>query len=359
MKIARILLLFPIPVLTMAVEGPSTIDPHLEGTMGPGVSVEFFVARDSHLYFVGCGSDECAAVQTNLKGAIENTIPLPGEKVSAFDVDGDGSLYFLSRDSFLTVFGSNGVIGRTIHIEPKAVTFSLVEDKPMVAHDDNRVRFMDSDNPGFELSEWPRPWRILGHRRDQFMIWRPGESTFIALHPGEEGPSMEQRSIEGALAVTEDSNGHVFVLETEAPGGEAETREYDEHLRSAWVSRYKLPDSFRPKLMAVRNNQLYLTDETGIVAIYPVQRSVPIDGPIELISNLNKVRNASQAAGYQGKIEIKLVVGADGEPQSIKIQSPENLANHPDVLAAIQSLRFRPKVQDGIAASSTIQIEVN
>jgi hypothetical protein len=359
MNTAIHLALFLFLAQMVSAQALSAFDPHLEVPLGGDVSVQFFVARTSHLYFAGCGSHQCAVVQTDRKGDIETTLPLGVERPTAFDVDEEGNLYVLSSDSFLTIFLPTGVIGRTVHIEPKAVTVALSEGVPMIAYDNNQLRLMDSGSPSFNLSSWPRPWKILAHRRNQFMIWRPEESTLIALHASDEDRSMEQRSVQGARTAAGDSDGHVFILMTEAPGGETEIREYDDHLTSNWISHYPLPDAFRPDLLAVHDHQIYLADEKGKVAIYPLLRTVPTDGRAELISDLATVRDAAHAAGYHGKVEIKLVVGTDGVPQSITIQNPERLANHPDVLAAIQSLRFRSKVRDGIAVSSPVQIEVN
>src|SRR5580693_944902 len=82
-----------------AVEPLGTFDLSPEQRPGPSGPVTFFVARQSHLYFVVSGTSGSLAFQTDPDGNVQSAVSFGAEPISDFDVDGDGISFVLRGKS--------------------------------------------------------------------------------------------------------------------------------------------------------------------------------------------------------------------------------------------------------------------
>jgi hypothetical protein len=330
----------------------------LEQQIGSGASVSFFVARESHLYFVSSGSGSTVVIQTDLKGTIENWIPRGTERVAGIDVDDEGNLYVLSENSWLTVFSPNGGIRRTLHLEPRVIAFAVVGGKVMVADENDRLHFLETEQAGFTLSAYPRPWKLFGFGANKLGIWRPQGPTLGVL-PTDEGAQdgLSTRGLGPAETAAGDSQERLYLLSAEKQAGIVEIQEFDDHFRPNRMGRYTLPEGFRAQMMGVTGGKIYLVSAAGKVAVYAPGVGVLADSPPALLGNLDLVMEAVRGTGYQGHFEIRMVVGTDGVPQGIEIQTPASLVNHPGVIAAVQALRYRPQIRGGRAIVGAVRID--
>ncbi len=339
-----------------------TFDLQLNDRMAPGASLTFFVARASHLYFVGSDLHDTIVLQTDPQGKFQSSTTLGIPTTAAFDVDEECNLYALSDDSWMTVFYPGGGIQRTIRLEPKAITFALVANKPMIAFSDDRLHFLENGRPRFTLSSWPRPWTLFGVGSDRLGIWRPAGPTLSLLQMENGLSTRGLNNAQNSIAAAADLNGRFYLLNAITEPGVAQIQEFDEHLRPSWTSRLQLPAMFAPRMIGLSRDQIYLVDPTGKAAAYAAsstsETKVLADAQPELLTTFDKVREALKNAGWQGTVSISLVVGTEGTPQAIHIETPATLANHPEVIAAVQALRFRPKIQSGSAIASPLTLEL-
>ncbi len=153
---------------------------------------------------------------------------------------------------------------------------------------------------------------------------------------------------------------HLYLSTAEAQAESAEIHEFNGNLWPGWTSRVALPSAFHPKVMGASHSSIYLVDGLGKTVVYPLNslpRTKADDNP-KLLSDLTKLRDAIKLAGHKGSVSIELVVETNGTPSAIQIGGPATLSNHPDVIAAVQSLRFRPKIQAGSAVAVPMTLEL-
>src|SRR5438552_3782011 len=93
-----------IPAHTPPIIPSGTFDIHLQQLAGSGAPIAFFVARNSHLYFVVSTANGSMVFLTTEDGVVQSAGSLGPEPISAFDVDEAGNSYVLYRDSHLAEF---------------------------------------------------------------------------------------------------------------------------------------------------------------------------------------------------------------------------------------------------------------
>ena len=340
----------------------STFDLEIKQRVGYDASVKSVVVRGSHLYFLCSDSHESTVIETDLEGTFQNLIQTGIQNVATFDVDEEGNLYALSEDSWFTVFYPNGGIRRTAHLEPNVLAFALVDGKPMIADENDRLSFLEREGERFTLSAWPHPWRLFGIGSGQLAVWRPQGMTISVLQM-EDGLSTRRLSqTDKYVAAAGDLDGRVFLLNAGVQVGIAELHEFDNHLRPGWIRRFALPDDFHPQMIGASREHFYLADGAGKAVVYPLSSSPETrflaDVDPVLLSDLTRLRDAIKQSGYKSFVTIQLVIETDGTPRLVQIHGPAVLSNQPEVIAAIQALHFRPKIQLGSPTASSMTLEI-
>jgi len=104
-----------------AVEPVGTFELQLEQRAGRSGSIAFFVARNSHLYFVVSGANGSLAFQTDTEGMVQSTGSLGAAPISGFASDGDGNSFLLRGNSQLTEFDGDWKIKKELNLETPIV----------------------------------------------------------------------------------------------------------------------------------------------------------------------------------------------------------------------------------------------
>jgi hypothetical protein len=358
-----VLFLFVLSRAAAVVAPSASFDLHLEQRIGSGASVNFFVARESHLYFAVSDSHGALAIEADPQGNVESSIPLGSGKITGFDVDAAGNIYVLSAGSGLTVYDPNGGVQRTFHPQPAAVAFALVGGKAMLADEAEGLHFAGEEHPGFTLSAWPRPWTLFSLGTDRLGIWSPVGKTLVSLPLQDGVASLHFGSAQRAVAATAgDADGNIYLLEAHTIGGQVEVREFDKDLSPSWIAEYQVPNTVRPSMLGVSAEYVYLVDGAGAIEVYNREvvshaRVRANDNP-ELLSALTPLTQAAEKTGYRGSIRIKMDVSESGNPTNIRVESPAFLESNAEVISYIQALKFRPQIKGGIAVSSTALVLV-
>jgi len=114
MRMKHIVVLLAVAGRMMPAQLPTvrplgTFDLHLRPRAGSRGSITFFVARNSHLYFVVSGRNSASEIQTDDYGKVQGIGSLGAAPIAGFDVDGHGNSFVLSGGSSLSQFdGARG-----------------------------------------------------------------------------------------------------------------------------------------------------------------------------------------------------------------------------------------------------------
>jgi hypothetical protein len=292
-----------------AVEPLGAFDLLLEQRAGPSSSVEFFVARNSHLYFVVSGTSGSLAFQTEADGTVQNTASLGPEPISGFEVDRDGISFLLRGNSRLTEFDSAWKVGKELSLPSPIVSFALMEGRPMGVGADSRVFYLDTQEGALQLEEYPPPWVLFTAGPHRLGILRPKASSLHLIRGEDEisvallGADIRARK---PFAASAGPGNKVYLLGSPDRAGSASVIECDEHLSPRLILDFALSDAFHARMIGITSGRIYLADPAGKVAFYPLDpkpsAAQVIDSAPHLLSDMEPVRRPPGEPGSRGEL---------------------------------------------------------
>jgi hypothetical protein len=165
---------------TLSATPSGTFDLQLEKHAGPGASIVWFVASDSHLYFVVTSPRGYLEFQTTREGLVERTNSLGAEPVSGFDVDQAGNSWVLhGGGSHLTKFNSEGEPSRTLELQSPIVSFAVSGGRPIGVRPNLRFRLFL--RPGCSSQSNPIDWAFCAHGVQRSTFLRSRARTLQVL----------------------------------------------------------------------------------------------------------------------------------------------------------------------------------
>jgi hypothetical protein len=282
-----------------AVEPLGTFELQLEQRAGRAGSIAFFVARNSHLYFVVSGANGWLAFRTDAEGIVQSTGSLGAEPISAFDSDGDGNSFLLRGNSQLTEFDGAWNIKKELSLQAPIMSFALVEGRPMGVGANSRVAYLDTHEGVFQLEAYPPPWVLFTVGRNRLGVLRPQEPSVFLGGDDETSVTFLDADISARkpFAAAAGPDDKLYLLASPDHAGSASVIECDDHTSPNFIFDLALPESFHPRMIGITGGRIYLADPAGKVAFYLLDpepsAGQAIDSGPALLSDMEPVREAA------------------------------------------------------------------
>jgi hypothetical protein len=345
------------------------LDLKLEQRFGSGSSVDYFVARGSHLYFVCRTPNGFVAVITDAAGGSQSSVPLGTAQVAGFDVDSQGKAYVLAGNR-VTVYDSRWGVEDSFPVDPPAVVaLAAVGGRLMGIHENGRLNFLKNEEPAFTMEAYPAPWILFSAGEDRLGIFRPEAGWWHTFQIDGEWSyhSGYGRAVADLHAIdTAGADDKLYILGAEKKAGAVPVMECEMKVGPRSSFELQLADGFHPKMIRLLGEALYLADRQGTAASYDLASALKngriMDHAPALLSETDAVRAAVAKSGYTGRFTLRLSLSADGSMRDVRTE-PAGLAsaadaNAAEVMRAIVGLRFQPKTEAGRAVASPVSLEL-